>query len=409
MKRLFILTYLIFTMNIFPQKVVVPETEINFQTRNAANSNQVISFEVYPITYQSQTTISYSYENDYGCNIGVKSTGVTVNLKGNVDCGNSGLEYIFLNESWNGGATCGNNSEIRPFVNALYEIKIKVDNVETFKFYLDTRHNSLPNGCDNNCSGNDISIVYFVTQNTVGGAPGHWQDYDDITTAISNGQYYTWWEIRDNDCSEEMSKFNELYMPLLLEPVVQNSSPLIEWIEPGSPDAEEDFLWYDLQRSVNNSQFVSIYQTDNFNETSYLDSDIFWNPNQSGTIIQYRVFAAYYQQLTDVSNYRKINTGTWYLMKENKKSEERGFNLSQNYPNPFNPSTRIYYRLNENGFVSLRVYNVLGKEVAKLLEEYQNAGERSVEFNATNLPGGIYFYRLTINNLTETKQMVLLK
>jgi hypothetical protein len=81
-------------MNIFSQKVVLPETEINFQTRNAANPNQVISFEVYPITYESQTTISYSYD-DYSCNIGVKLTGVTVNLKGNVDCGNSGLEYIF--------------------------------------------------------------------------------------------------------------------------------------------------------------------------------------------------------------------------------------------------------------------------------------------------------------------------
>ncbi len=85
------------------------------------------------------------------------------------------------------------------------------------------------------------------------------------------------------------------------------------------------------------------------------------------------------------------------------------FALYQNYPNPFNPSTKIKYQIPEVSFVTLKVYDVLGKEVAALVNEEKQAGNYEVEFNAINLPSGIYFYRLQTGNFVATKKMVLMK
>ena len=81
--------------------------------------------------------------------------------------------------------------------------------------------------------------------------------------------------------------------------------------------------------------------------------------------------------------------------------------LGQNYPNPFNPITMIKYQLPANGFVSLKVYDVLGKEVATLVNEYKVAGYYDVEFNATNLSSGVYFYKLQAGNFVVTKKLLL--
>ncbi|MBX7044784.1 MAG: T9SS type A sorting domain-containing protein [Ignavibacteria bacterium] len=87
------------------------------------------------------------------------------------------------------------------------------------------------------------------------------------------------------------------------------------------------------------------------------------------------------------------------------------FSLSQNYPNPFNPSTKINYELKNTNYVSLKVFDLLGKEVASLVNEKQNAGSYAVDFNSAdyNLPSGIYFYTLTAGDFKETRKLVLIK
>jgi photosystem II stability/assembly factor-like uncharacterized protein len=83
--------------------------------------------------------------------------------------------------------------------------------------------------------------------------------------------------------------------------------------------------------------------------------------------------------------------------------------LYQNYPNPFNPTTNIKYQVTKNNFVSLKIYNILGKEIATLVNEKQNAGTYEVRFEAVNLPSGMYFYKLVTGEFSETKKMVLIK
>jgi len=96
------------------------------------------------------------------------------------------------------------------------------------------------------------------------------------------------------------------------------------------------------------------------------------------------------------------------------------FSLEQNYPNPFNPTTKIKYEIplsppllkgesEAGGFVTLKVYDVLGNEVATLVNEEKPSGTYEVEFGGTNLPSGIYFYQLKTGSFSETKKMVLLK
>ena len=83
--------------------------------------------------------------------------------------------------------------------------------------------------------------------------------------------------------------------------------------------------------------------------------------------------------------------------------------LSQNYPNPFNPTTNIKFDLPKQGFVSLKVYDVVGKEVATLVNEVKSAGSYIVGFNGTELSSGVYFYRLESGIFVENKRMVLIK
>ena len=85
------------------------------------------------------------------------------------------------------------------------------------------------------------------------------------------------------------------------------------------------------------------------------------------------------------------------------------FSLSQNYPNPFNPTTSISYQLKANSFVSLKVFDLLGREVKTLVNEEKPAGSYSLNFSAVDLPSGVYFYKLTAGSFTETKKMTVMK
>jgi hypothetical protein len=85
------------------------------------------------------------------------------------------------------------------------------------------------------------------------------------------------------------------------------------------------------------------------------------------------------------------------------------FALSQNYPNPFNPETNIHYSLKNSGRVRLSVQNILGQEVAILVQGIQSSGAHEVKFSGEKLGSGVYFYKLETNEGSITKKMMLMK
>jgi hypothetical protein len=85
------------------------------------------------------------------------------------------------------------------------------------------------------------------------------------------------------------------------------------------------------------------------------------------------------------------------------------FRLEQNYPNPFNPTTTISFDIPFQTYVSIKVYNLIGREVAALVSENMAAGSYSKTWNAASIPSGVYFYRLQTGSFTDTRKLVLLK
>ncbi len=145
-----------------------------------------------------------------------------------------------------------------------------------------------------------------------------------------------------------------------------------------------------------------------------------WLENTAGEVIDSVTFPA----LTVSQSYGRMpDGGVWQTLGTITRGGSNGsptgitddalnittYKLSQNYPNPFNPSTTISYQLAAEGHATLKVYNLLGEEVATLVNERLGAGSFTTEWNAAQLPSGIYFYRLQAGSFSETKRLILLK
>ena len=132
-----------------------------------------------------------------------------------------------------------------------------------------------------------------------------------------------------------------------------------------------------------------------------------------GDYVNYKVrckdYSGNYSYYTNIISYEFSG-----LQKQNIVNQSIEYQLFSNFPNPFNPSTQISYSLAQDAYVTLKVYDMLGTEVAKLVNETQTAGSYSINFNANNLSSGVYIYRITATNngrilFTDSKQMILLR
>jgi photosystem II stability/assembly factor-like uncharacterized protein len=103
------------------------------------------------------------------------------------------------------------------------------------------------------------------------------------------------------------------------------------------------------------------------------------------------------------------STGPVTTVQNNYNNIIKTFVVEQNYPNPFNPMTNFQFAIGSLRFVSLKIYDLLGREVATLVNEEKPAGSYSVRWNATNIPSGVYFYRLTAEGFSVTKSLLLIK
>ncbi|MBP1682890.1 MAG: 5'-Nucleotidase domain protein, partial [Ignavibacteriaceae bacterium] len=130
---------------------------------------------------------------------------------------------------------------------------------------------------------------------------------------------------------------------------------------------------------------------------------------QSAAVVEMNTTSAAFAYVGTNSTNAYFNNQDWTVDVQVEEGTPENYSLDQNYPNPFNPSTTIKFRIPESSFVSLRVYNVLGKEVATLVSEEMNAGSYEVNFQASNLSSGVYFYKLETGNFVKTNKMILMK
>jgi hypothetical protein len=177
-------------------------------------------------------------------------------------------------------------------------------------------------------------------------------------------------------------------------------------------------LYYNGRNSVSNHKHVmrKMLPTPggqsfsiNLNETKdipqTINLDPLWDADSLNTVVFVQSTASKTVYQSETISYTDLNVTS---MSDNNQLPTE-FVLEQNYPNPFNPSTKISFAISQSDFTTLKVYNALGNEVATLLSDELPAGNHNVNFNATNLSSGTYFYTLTSGSFRETKKMILLK
>jgi photosystem II stability/assembly factor-like uncharacterized protein len=175
---------------------------------------------------------------------------------------------------------------------------------------------------------------------------------------------------------------------------VTESGVLLKW----STSSEMDNLGYEVQRRTTENDYVNIGFVPGFGTTTevkaynFTDSEV-----HTGSYI-YRLKQIDFNGSFEYSDEVEIEV-----------SMPWEFSLEQNYPNPFNPSTKISWQSPVGSWQILKIYDVLGNEVATLVDEYKPAGKYEVEWDASNHPSGIYFYQLKAGGFVSTKKMILIK
>ncbi len=148
--------------------------------------------------------------------------------------------------------------------------------------------------------------------------------------------------------------------------------------------------------------------------TTYTDlSFTITNPHFGTDQAEYWIVAVDNTNQLSIDSDRRSTSGQsaiqWKLAENENTDPVITYELHHNYPNPFNPTTAIQYDIKEKGVVRLKVYDILGKEVAELVNEVKEEGRYKAEFNASDLPSGVYLYSLRVNNFISNQKMILLK
>lgn len=154
---------------------------------------------------------------------------------------------------------------------------------------------------------------------------------------------------------------------------------------------------------VGQSFSINLNETKNIPQTIPLDP--IWDADSLNIVVFVQSAGSMTVYQSETINYDELNVSEV----DDKKLSLKNFNLEQNYPNPFNPSTKIRWSSPISAHQTLKIYNLLGNEVATLIDEYMSADNHEIIFNASALPSGIYFYTLQVGNFKESKKMTVLK
>jgi len=175
---------------------------------------------------------------------------------------------------------------------------------------------------------------------------------------------------------------------------ITNNSTVLHW----QTATEVNNYGFDVERSTKNEGWEKIAFVQGYGNSNSPKSYSFADEPFGEREFNYRL-----KQIDTDGKYKYSQEVEVYLEIPVK------FSVKQNFPNPFNPTTRIEFTLPSENNVEIKVFNILGMEVATLLYENRQAGTHSVEFNASELSSGIYFYKIVSGNYSEIKKMILLR
>jgi Secretion system C-terminal sorting domain len=231
-------------------------------------------------------------------------------------------------------------------------------------------------------------------------------------TNISNDLFLTFMRGSDNYLRYKQNNQAPL-APTGLTISAQNYHPRLAW----NANAEPDINQYVVEKYVGEDLgWVQLAQTANRYYVDLTESYCSAPPPQqceAGHMVYYRLKAVDVQSLVSnpsgsVGTY--VTGGVPYKIgAEQPINTPNKYSLDQNYPNPFNPTTKISYSIKEEGLVTLKVYDILGKEVTTLVNENKPAGYYEAEFNASALPSGMYIYKIQTGSFSDVKKMLLTK
>jgi hypothetical protein len=209
----------------------------------------------------------------------------------------------------------------------------------------------------------------------------HYERFDTLTNEII---YYSYSDNHSND----IPRYSLNYIKdstVIWNPPFGGMTFQISFNQQSSSDTSYIYLNGDglIEVSISFKKYIGIIYL------SFYEISVSYN-----NLVGYRINGKEWGQLTGVNTNKNIVSD---------------YKLEQNYPNPFNPSTKIEYDLPKEGMISLKIYDMLGREVKTLVNEHKNAGSYNIEFNANHLTSGIYFYRLTSGNFTQVKKLILIK
>ncbi|MBE0538076.1 MAG: T9SS type A sorting domain-containing protein [Ignavibacterium sp.] len=228
--------------------------------------------------------------------------------------------------------------------------------------------------------------------------------------SISNDLFTVWGKDWPNDRYIQYRQYDAV--PLapqnLTVSASANNHPLLSWTKNNEADIQ-NYKVYKYITSEFGWQYYGTVTTNSFEDLN----ESYPVKGGSGLThpVQYKVTAVDFHPYESLPSNTVLTYVSGALLEKSNSGELKPseFSLDQNYPNPFNPSTKISYSIKEEGLVTLNVYDILGKEIAILVNEIQPAGFYEVEFNASSLPSGMYIYKILSGQFSDVKKMLLTK
>ncbi|HLP17916.1 MAG TPA: T9SS type A sorting domain-containing protein [Bacteroidota bacterium] len=232
-----------------------------------------------------------------------------------------------------------------------------------------------------------------------------WKEWDN-----GNGSFRTSDLSLSFQLSDHNQNFNANYriIPLVPYPFTYSGGmgqhPYLMWMWAPNPMNAA----YEIERNLNSTGWVFLARV---TSQSYMDNSFTEIPGFPYSV-QYRVRAVSIDEAySDYSSVITVQGKTGTLQKKGDagQSVPAEFSLDQNYPNPFNPSTTISFALPKDEMVTLKIYDMMGHEVATLVNDYQSAGQYSISYDASKLSSGTYIYRIQAGKFSSVKKMQILK